>query len=269
MIFWIASYPKSGNTWVRAFLTNYLTKNKLGIFQDIENITRFPRKDQFEGLVNESEFNKGNLDMFKYFILAQEKINNNNKLNILKTHNFAGSIQNSPFSDLKNTSAALYLVRDPRSVAVSYAYHANISFEKSVDDLLHEKRIIDNSGVSEARLSWKINLMSWLNSPWPKLLIRYEDLHNDAFGYFKRILIYLSQFVKIEIDDEKIKQSIKTCSFKNLSDLEKKIGFKERKNETNFFRKGEIDEWKNSLPSDLIKKIETHFKKEMEELGYI
>ena len=84
MIFWIASYPKSGNTWVRAFLTNYLTKNKLGIFKDIENITRFPRKDQFEGLVNESEFKKGNLDMFKYFILAQEKINNNKKLNILK-----------------------------------------------------------------------------------------------------------------------------------------------------------------------------------------
>ena len=73
MIIWLASYPKSGNTWVRALLTNYLSKNKTNIFNDIEKIKKFPKKGLFNGIVTEELLKKDNLELFKYFIEAQKK----------------------------------------------------------------------------------------------------------------------------------------------------------------------------------------------------
>jgi len=270
MIFWIASYPKSGNTWVRAFLTNYLSNNPRNVFEKINKINRFPSKDYFKSIVDTEALKKDNIELFKYFITAQEKINKNKKINIIKTHNFAGSVRGYPFSNSNNTCGSIYIVRDPRSVVVSYAHHANISFEKSVDLLLNENRITINEKLyPEARMSWKIHVLSWLNSSWPKLLIRYEDLHLDSFKYFKNILLFLNKFVKIEIADDKIKETIDICSFKNLLDLEKKFGFQEKRGVVNFFRKGEIDEWKNTLPLNIVKKIEKNLQDEMKELDYL
>ena len=270
MIIWIASYPKSGNTWVRALLTNYLSKKTTNVLNDILNIKKFPREEIFEGIVDKKLLEKDKLELYKYFIPAQKKINQNNKLNILKTHNFGGSIYNHPFTDSNNTCGAIYLIRDPRSVAVSYAYHADISFEKSVDFLLNEKQFSLNDKIySEARLSWTIHAQSWINSDWPKVLIKYEDLHNDTFKYFKSILLFIRKFIKFEIDDEKIKKTIDICSFKNLSKEESESGFVEKHGKENFFRKGEIDEWKNILPINLIKKIEQKFEKGMKELNYL
>jgi len=270
MIIWIASYPKSGNTWVRALLSNYFLKKKTSIFDNIYNIKHFPREEIFEGIVDKKLIEKDQFELFKYFIPAQKKINENNKLNILKTHNFAGSIRDYPFTDSNNTCGVIYLIRDPRSVAVSFAYHDDISFEKSVDLLLNEKRIGINEKIYiEARLSWSIHAQSWINSNWPKVIIRYEDLHNDPLIYFKSILLFLRKFMKFEIDDEKIKKTIDICSFKNLSEEEKRVGFREKKGSANFFRKGEIYEWKNILPKNLIKKIEQKFEKQMKELEYI
>ena len=92
MIFWIASYPKSGNTWLRALLSSYFYSEE-GIFnQDLlKNIDQFPEKRHF------SDFNydpKIVTDTSKFWIKAQEKINLNNELNFFKTHNILGSINN-------------------------------------------------------------------------------------------------------------------------------------------------------------------------------
>ena len=128
---------------------------------------------------------------------------------------------------------------------------------------------INEEFYPEARLSWKIHAESWINSNFPKVLIKYEDLHKDTLKNFKSILFFIKKFTKIEIDDVKIKKTIDTCSFKNLSQIEKEKGFKEKQGKENFFRKGEIDEWKNILPKNLIKKIEENFKNEMKELNYL
>ena len=101
------------------------------------------------------------------------------------------------------------------------------------------------------------------------ILIKYEDLHKETENHFKRILIFLSKFVKIEINDDKIKKTVEQCSFKNLSNLESQKGFEERKGKTNFFRKGSANEWQELLPKTLIEKIESNFSEEMKVLKYL
>jgi hypothetical protein len=269
MIFWISSYPKSGNTWVRAFLASYISNDPRNIFEKIQNIKSFPSKEYFKDIVSEDDIKKDHMELFKHFISAQKKINNNNKFNIFKTHNFGGSIKNSHFTDSNNSCGVVYVVRDPRSIAVSYAYYANISFEKSIELLLDRNRISFNQKYyPEARLSWDIHVVSWFNNFLPKLFIRYEDLQKDPFENFKSILMFLNKFIKIEIDEKKIKKTIDICSFDNLSKLENKIGFSEKTKKINFFRKGAVDEWKNKLSPELIKKIENSFNKQMKELKY-
>ena len=272
MILWLASYPKSGNTFVRALLASYLNNDNDNVFSKMRGIRSFPKKSSFEGIISDDLIKKDHMLLFKYFLSAQRKINENNKLNFVKTHNFFGSTNGYEFTDRKNTAGVIHIVRDPRAVAVSYAYHSDISFEKSTDLLLMENRIgINDGGYPEARMSWKVHFNSWLDCSFPKLLIKYEELNKDTHNTFKKILIFINQFLgnKFEINEDKIKNTIDICSFSNLSKLESEIGFKEKQKNVRFFRKGENKEWKTVLTPELIRKIENHSLEELKKLNYI
>ncbi len=272
MIIWLASYPKSGNTWVRAFISTCLVGNSQKIFNNIGKIRSFPKKKEFFGIVDEKVLRKDHMKLFEYFISAQAKINENNKLNIMKTHNAWCSVKGFGFSNEKNTLGSIYIIRDPRSVAVSYAYHANISFEESVSIILKENYIgLNEKFYPEARLSWNHHVSTWTNNPLPKLIIRYEDLHKNQFKYFRSIVTFINKFLnnKIELSDDEIEEIINSCSFENLSKIEKEIGFIERAGERNFFRKGNVDEWQKCLPAKMIKKIETNCNDLMKKLNYL
>ena len=273
MIFWIASYPKSGNTWLRLLISNYLWPNDPNPFESLKNINSFPKKKHFEGIVDENAIKKDRFEIFRYFITAQDKINLNNELNIFKTHNSNVSIKGYPFTNSDNSCGAIYVVRDPRSVAVSHSYHHKYSFEKSTDRILDDRAIAEaynnNDVYLEARLSWKVNYVSWKKSNIPKIIIRYEDLHNDPSNQFMEVLKFINKFKKIEINENKINEVIKKCSFKKVSENEKNNGFIEKKGEENFFRKGIVDEWKTVLKKNLVEKIEKECGEEMRELNYL
>lgn len=274
MIMWIASYPKSGNTWVRALLSNFLLENdsKKNIFEKMMIIPSFPKKKFFKNIVDENILRKNYMELFKYFIKAQEKINADKKLHILKTHNFYGSVNGNKFTDKDNTIGSIYIVRDPRSVAVSYAHHSNISYEKSVELMLNQTRLgLNNLYYPEARMSWNVHLNSWITNSQSNLIVRYEDLLEKTPSVLKDILNFINLFLKrkIEYNKKKILECINECSFKNLSSLEKNIGFAEKEKNNFFFRSAKLDEWKSSLGKDLIKKIEKNFYKEMKKLKYL
>ena len=179
MIIWIASYPKSGNTWLRLLISNYLWSNDLNLFSNLKYIQRFPNKKFFEGIIHEDELKKNDMKIFKHFITAQEKINLNNELNILKTHNFAGSIFGYPFTNSENSCGAICIIRDPRSVVVSHAYHHGFDFEKSTNRILDKTVIAFNDGYLEARLSWNVHYSSWKKINIPKKMI--EELLENYF----------------------------------------------------------------------------------------
>ena len=197
-------------------------------------------------------------------------MNLNNKINILKTHSICGTINNNKFTNKENTLGFIYIVRDPRSVAISYAHHSNLSYEKTAEVITNDNHIVfDKDKIVTARSSWKMNYLSWSKSPYPRIIIKYEDLHKDTFVNFKKILFFLNTFMKIEIDENKIHKTIEKCSFDNLKYEEENFGFSERMGNDNFFRKGLVDEWKSKLSSKSIKLIEDKFKSEMTELNYL
>ena len=283
MIFWLASYPKSGNTWVRSLLSTYLyAKNETNddVFLNLKNIKKFPSQPQFKDLLN---FNllmdptivkekklEDKLKICKEWILAQEKINKISHFTILKTHNFGGSYNGNWFTDDKNTCGFIYIVRDPRSVAISSSYYEDRSIEQSVKNLLNENLTATNPGnLLEIRSSWKNHYLSWKRRDFSKMIIRYEDLYNDTYNCFKKILNFLKKFENISIDENKILETIKICSFKNLSALEDQKGFTEKVKGKKFFRSGKINEWESKMNIDLIKKIENNFYEEMKELNYL
>ena len=263
MITWIASYPKSGNTWVRSFLANYLSNNEYFDFKQLKKIDKFPREILFKELnINKNDFN----DIASNWIPMQSFINLKNQLTYLKTHNAMMTINNYKFTDSVNTNGFIYLVRDPRDVIISYASHNNQSLEETLEIMTSNfSRTTEDKTIMS---SWSINYNSWKNSNFEKIIIRYEDLIENPEINFYKIIAFLNKINDLPISNEKISKAISNTNFDKLKILEKKKGFAEAKKNI-FFRKGKVGQWKTELKKDIIKKIEESFNKEMKELKYI
>ena len=286
MIIWLASYPKSGNTFLRSLLTSYLLTED-GKFDEkkLKEINQFPNLSLFKNIgIDTSD----DLEIVKNYIKAQEKINSldANKIRFIKTHSSLNDINGYKFTDLKNTLGVIYIVRDPRSVVRSYANHNQLSLEDATNRLLEfgatiggikgsdfgSNQIVTHMG------SWSSNYNTWkefkkINS---YLLVKYEDLVIDTKNTFLQVLnfIYKLGNSKLEINNSKLKNTIETTTFESMQKLEKQKGFTESVIDDNgknikFFKYGYKKNEKNILPQELKKKIETELKVEMNELGYL
>ena len=277
MIIWLASYPKSGNTWVRFFLKSYLSSpdKNLSLESDINDnfyIKNFPSIK----LLDEMKIDYLKLpNIVKNWLPMQDFINLNNKTNFLKTHNAMCTINNYPFTNINNTLGAIYIVRDPRDIAVSYADFLQISQEKVVDNMISSQHgeypeVKGKSFHLTITGSWSDHYNSWKNYKGKKIIIiKYEDLISKTYETFSKIMKYLNNVNKIIFDEKKIKFSIEQTNFQNLRKLEEKEGFTEKGLGKFFFRKGKIESWKQELSIDLVKIIEKKFEKEMLELKYL
>jgi len=277
MIVWIASYPKSGNTWIRSFLCSYffldLDKESFS-FDVLRHMPVFPNKKLFNAFGS----NPKNLqELAKSWIQVQKKINLNKKVNFLKTHNAFGNFKKHHFTDKINTLGAIYIVRDPRDVLVSYSKHMKKSISetlKLIQDDNHIGFLEDKEGViGDIRGSWSQHYNSWKNfNIREKLIIKYEDLIEDPFNNFLKAINYLNRLIGLKVDEENIKKCIKITSFNNLQNLEKTTGFKEKltnHSDVPFFNTGKVKQWQKVLDKETINIVEKKFAKEMSELNYI
>ena len=284
MFIWLASYPKSGNTLVRALLASYFfSKDGNFNFETIKNINQFPNSDLFEKIGIDIKNEK---EVLKNYIKAQESINQKNSTQFLKTHSYLFNIENNPFTDLNNSLGVIYIIRDPRNVVSSYAHHNSVSIDEAANKLtnsihmggnLKSKRVSDRTKVYLG--SWSSNFHSWksFKSTGKYLLIKYEDLINNKKETFIKILefIYRLQKINFTVDTSKLNNVIESTNFDKMKNLEKEEGFIESKIDIKtgkkipFFNAGPKNNWKKNLDSKIADKIEKAFKTEMEELKYL
>ena len=280
MIIWLASYPKSGNTWLRSLISGLMYSDD-GVFNFnyIKKIKQFPSKEFFQ------DFTKDLYNIHevkKYWILAQEKINLDNEVKFLKTHNLNCNIDNYSFSDKNNTLATIYIVRDPRNLVNSISNHFGKSIEESKNFILSPKVISTHKQTYSAGGevityigSWQEHFNFWTKNTENLLLIKYEDLISDPHRELNKIINFLKKFCEVEANENKKQNLINSTSFESLKKMEQQGHFTESvfsKNSSkkiDFFNKGPNNIWKDNLQKDIQEEIELKLKKEMLELGYL
>ena len=278
MIIWIASYPKSGNTWLRSIITSLLyTTDGIFDFKLIKKIKQFPTRNQFQEFTK--NFNDIN-EISKFWLLAQDKINLTEEIKFFKTHNLNCTVNKNSFTNKSHTLGTIYVVRDPRNLVNSIKNHYNKGNDEEAKNFLISKKILsrvpkDNEADIATLLgSWSDHYNFWTKKNSNLLLIKYEDLILDTKKELERIIIYLKKFMTVEINPEKIKNILSTTSFDHLKNLENKGLFNEnvydsKKNKIRFFNKGPSNDWTKVLDKKIQDDLEKIFYKEMKELGYI
>ena len=282
MIFWIASYPKSGNTWLRSLLTAYYFSKKGNFDQNLlSTIKQFPRKEFFKNFDYNS---KVVTDTSRFWIPAQDEINLDNNLKFFKTHNILGSINGNNFTNKKNTVGAIYIVRDPRNVITSFKNHYDFTLKEAYEAMtnqnyyIHQSQELNDFGDFQLISSWEKNYQSWKKQNiFETKIIRYEDLLEETYYTFNEIINFINKVcnLKNKFDKDKARNSIRTTNFSKLKNMEKKEGFIESvsskidKKKIPFFHLGADNDWKKILSVDYQNKIKTQFIESMKELNYV
>ena len=279
MIIWLASYPKSGNTWVRSFLSAYYySDNGKFNFKLLNNIKQFPSRDFFNRKILSVE------DASDNWLIAQSRIKSKGEVCFLKTHNVFGAYKGKNFTTSEFTLGAIYIVRDPRNVITSLMNHYSLNENEALSminsvyrNLRDENNPEDYSNYSFIS-SWANNFRSWkLSKSIETLIIKYEDLENNRFRTFKKIINFTNKLMKLnnKIDFEKLKSSIESTNFDILKKKEELEGFEEAifskkvgRTKT-FFNLGSENNYKKLIKPQTSKTLKKLFKKEMKELGYI
>ena len=278
MIVWLASYPKSGNTLLRSLLATYFySKDGLFNFELLKNIKYFPSQAFYNNLSvdlsNDSEV------IQNYINVQKEFLKNKKRICFLKTHSSFLKVNNHSFTNLQNTLGAIYVVRDPRKVVVSYANHFQKDIDEATNSLLSDSGVYEkNSKMKTFCGKWNFNYSSWKNFNSQKLLlIKYEDMINNKENTLKNILVFLNKLIKnkFELNQTKIENIISSTSFEKMKDLEKKNNFSEASIDKKtgkaipFFYLGDQSKSEKLLDINNKNKIENAFKAEMKELGYL
>ena len=282
MIIWLSSYPKNGNTWLRSLISAYYYTEDGLFFGDkqLQNIQQFPTKKFLEDFDYNLE-KPG--DTVKYWVEAQKKINLDNKIKFLKTHNALVKLNQNDFTNRKNTLGGIYIVRDPRNVLDSMSRHFQIDHHKALSVMQNENNYIydfkKKKDFSDYQFisSWEKNYQSWKNNKLiPIKFLRYEDLLSETFFVFKEIIEFIDKLTnnKNGFSREKAKNSVKSTSFENLKKIENKNGFsesiiaRESKKNIPFFHLGPKNNWQKNFDDTFIQKLNDIFKRNLSELNY-
>ena len=283
MIIWLASYPKSGNTFVRAFLSAYyFSESGEFDFSQISRIDQFPHEKYFKEKVNSIN------EASKQWVPIQKEINKDRKIRFFKTHSFLGNYQGNQFTSPETTLGAIYIVRDPRNVLSSLKNHYSFDDNKALKMIKDKTRSLMSNNGSHASLtyisSWSENYLSWFNNnQFRRLFVKYEDLISNKYETFRDIIVFTNTLMnRVEgVNKSKLQKAIETTNFDVLKKREmnetfdgSESSFKSwrkfhSENKNLFFNLGPENNWKKILNSEISKEIEISFEKELKQLGYL
>lgn len=271
-IWWFASYPKSGSTWLRMFVNAYIT----GFPLDINSPFQFAINDLTSQVIQITcarPINKLTLEEQAYFRPAALM----NFLNIyaakdmaLKTHHAKIAINDIQVCPHQLSRGAIYIIRDPRDVAISFSDHVGESIDNVIDYMSNVKFVLKNvDNLYHVLLTWSEHVRSWTreNSNIITLVIRYEDLLSNPFETFGKVIEFLGH----KIEKKRLQFAINETKFTKLRAVEDKDGFNEVSKISKsgkFFRVGKEGQWREILTQKQIARIERDHGEIMKRFGY-
>ena len=272
-ILWLASYPKSGNTWLRAFLANYFSnaKRPLPINELPTHIFGDGVAAPYEKVAGRSvadmdvpEIQRLRLEVHKMFALSGPDTV------FVKTHNAIAFLDDVPTINPEATAGAIYVIRNPLDVCVSYRHHYAITLERAITALGSEDTQFPSHGhlVHQFLGSWSGHVRSWCATPGLKPhIVRYEDMSLRPEKTFRTVV----RFLGLPLEAGRLKRAIRFSSFRELAGQERKSGFIESVpiDDRVFFRKGKLGDWRNVLDADQARRIVEDHREVMTEHGYL
>jgi len=260
-LIWICSYPKSGNTWVRSIIFAALMGEvSLNKFADV--VPAFNASAIADTSNNATDpLEREVLCWDKAQHIASTKASP--KSQMFKTHNAAAVVNGVEFPNKELTSKAVYIVRDPRDIALSYARHYDLDLNAAIEALLDEKNCTFDVGRAEFLSSWANHILSWQKKDFPVLILRYEDLLSAPYLQIPRLLAFLG--VKTNLS---IASLVELTSFTNLKRLEEKGGFDEAVRQQSFFWRGKSGFAKSFIGAN-YKDLESSFGEIMRSFRYL
>jgi aryl sulfotransferase len=273
---WLASYPKSGNTWVRLFLDAYSHPERQALdINTVDVSLHAGNRDLFDRVIGleSSDLTSAEIERFRPDVYRQLAVEAEEPL-FLKVHDrWRRTPDGGALFPPEITAATIYIVRDPRAVAPSYANHYGISIDEAIDQMGTPDNTISKplnrlrSQLPQPMGSWSQHVVSWLDQQeLPVLLVRYEDLHAAPDAHFSAILRQSG----LSVDRTLLASALEQSRFDRLRAQEAAMGFKERLSQApRFFRRGVADGWRDELTPAQISRIEADHGPVMARLGYL
>ena len=271
-ILWLASYPKSGNTWLRAFLHNLLRNARTPF--DINRMSELTAGDSqahwYRRLDPRPPVALGGEDLARLRLRVHTLIAESAPDTVMvKTHNALVEVDGVPMITQSLTAGAIYVVRNSLDVVASYAHHLG----QPTDDVItlmetrgfHSPATADQ--VPEHHSDWSTHVESWTASSHPQLhVVRYEDMSRRPGPTFRAIAAFLG----LKPPRERLERAMRHSSFRSLRAQEDRTGFIERTpSQDHFFRAGKVDGWREVLDDAQVRRVVERHRAQMERFGYL
>ncbi|MFY8106728.1 MAG: sulfotransferase domain-containing protein [Elstera sp.] len=265
-IYWLASYPKSGNTWLRLLLRSYRSG---GTAVDINDLAEdgwiINSRTQFDEQIGFAASDLTDAEILHWWPSALQKwAQSRTEPAYLKTH--------APGAPGDFTLGAVYLVRDPRDVALSLARHINRSVDDAIDmmgtpdKLMNRSRYRLQPRLLESWGSWSQNIESWLAPmPFPIHVLSYEAMRADPVAALSGLLPVLG----FPVDPAAVEAAVAATALDTLRAQEVARGFAEAEGPNRFFGEGRVQGWRDRLTPAQISRIEADHGPMMRRLGYL
>ena len=257
-IYWLASYPKSGNTWLRIFMENLFRNTTEPA--SITDLTVVRYADTVHGLyqaVRGQPTSKlgDDAELHRLRGPVQRFLASQAETSFVKTHNILARHQGLPLIYPQYTVGAAYLVRNPFDLVVSYAHHYDIGLDDAIEAISSPHNRVETSGQSVFQIlgTWSQHVQSWTSSaPFRSLVLRYEDLLQRPVRTFEKFVRALG----LPRNPERLRRAVRHSGFATVAAQEREHGFRERaRRDQVFFRSGSVGGWRDVLTEQQVGRI--------------
>jgi len=271
-ILWLASYPKSGNTWVRAFLANLVADRDTAL--PLSELPRYCVDEAQPELYTAIAGRPSDELTIDEICALRRQVHANiagsrNGTVFVKTHNLAGSFNGQPLHSPDHTAGAVVVIRNPLDVAVSMTYHFGLTTDEAIERLAAENLATGNDRlfVSQILGSWSTHVASWHALAGPRVLVlRYEDMIAQPTKSFVKV----ARLVGLGSDRRRVERAIHHASFQKLAAAEKRDGFAEVSDKTRrFFRVGRANQWREVLSRPQVQRVISTHRIQMDRFRYL